>query len=225
MTSSSDPSTNAAQDREIADEEFASVEAKQIVNEKNKGSSLRDYLLAKFQKVLGKEEDFIPAGELHQVLTDAAIERELRSNGLEDCFSFVSQHPKKIFAILLITSKLNTLRDSKEAGLGDEILPLEDTAMQLPEDEKLRYVFAVWDFGTRKQVIELRWALLAPIFVEGQHQRLDDNARLSFISTTPITNGAYGGVHTLEIHAHHDRFATFCLAPTPSFSTIVCSKQ
>ena len=167
-------------------------------------SPLYGRLLAKFQKVMETDEQFIPANDLDEVLTGHAIQEELQSCGLEDPSSFVFRRAKKIFAILLMIRKLDALQCLIEEELGDELLPLPDPANNLLEDNKLHSAFSKWDVDTRKQFFESQWTMLAPVFSEGEHLRLDDDARLPFIKTESIANRAYGGVHCVEIHRDHD---------------------
>lgn len=169
-------------------------------------SALRSQLLAKFQKVMDTEEEFIPASGLDEVLTDHAIKEELRSHALGHFYSHVSRRAKRIFAILLIIRKLGALHDLIKEDMGDEFLPLAMSAINSPEDNKLGSVFFTWEIDTRKQLFELQWALLAPVFAEGSHPKLDDDVRLPFIKTEPIAKGAYGGVHCVEIHGDYERF-------------------
>ncbi|CAF9923512.1 hypothetical protein IMSHALPRED_005947 [Imshaugia aleurites] len=169
-------------------------------------SSLHGRLMAKFQKVLETDEQFVPASDLDEVLTGHAIKEELQSFGLEDPSSFVFLRARKIFAILLMIRKLDALQCLIEEELGDELLPVSNSAIMLLEDNKLRPVFSKWDVDTRKQFFELQWTLLAPVFSDGKHLKLDDDAKLPFIKTEPIANRAYGGVHCVEIHRDHDSF-------------------
>ena len=172
-------------------------------------SPLHGRLLAKFQKVMETDEQFIPTSDLDEVLTGHAIQEELQSFGLEDPFSFVFRRAKRVFALLLMIRKLDALQYLIAEELGDELLPLPDSAFNLLEDHKVRFAFSKWDVDTRKQFLELQWTLLAPVFSEGGHLKLDDDARLPFIRTEPIANRAYGGVHCVEIHRDHDKFEKF----------------
>ncbi len=166
-------------------------------------SPLRDRLLAKLQNVLGTDDQFIPAGDLDEVLTSHAIEDELKSYGLNHLASFVFLRARKTFAILLVIGKLDALQDLM---IGDELLPLANSATNSLEDNKPPLAFSKWDFDTRQRFFEIQWTLLAPVFLEGKHLKLDDDARLPFTHTEPIANGAYGGVHSVEIHRDHARF-------------------
>jgi hypothetical protein len=172
-------------------------------------SPLRAQLLEKIQYVLGTEEQFIPAGDLDEVLTTDAIDGELQSCGLGDISSDVFPHAKKIFAILLAIRKLDALQDLIKEGVRDDVLPLAISATSSLEDQKLYYAFSEWDLDARKHFEEFQWTLLAPIFSEGMHLKLHDDARLPFIKTEPLANGAFGGVHRVEIHSDHERLNSF----------------
>ena len=172
------------------------------------GSPLRDQLLASFAKVFDTDEHFIPAGDLDRVLSAHAVEVELQSHGLEGLLSLVFQHAKKTFAILLVMQKLDALQDLIDAKMRDELLPLEESALTSLEDSKLRAAFSGWDLDARKQFLEIQWTLIAPVFSEGEHLRLDDNARLPFIKTERLASGRFGSVHRVEIHPNHEIFET-----------------
>lgn len=172
-------------------------------------SPLRGQLLAKFQKVYDTDEHFIPAGDLDQVLTSHAIKAELQSHGLEDLYSFVYQRAKRIFALLLMIRKLDALQYLIKEDLGDELLPVADSASESHSDKRLQAAFSGWDFNTRKQFSEIQWTVLAPVFSGAEHLKLDDNARLPFIKTNRIASGAFGSVHRVEIHRDHERFEKF----------------
>ncbi len=169
-------------------------------------SPLRDRLLAKLQNVLGTDDQFIPAGDLDEVLTSHAIEDELESYGLNHLSSIVFLRARKIFAILLVIGKLDALQDLIKEEIGDVLLPLANSATNSLEDNKPPLAFSKWDSDTRQRFFEIQWTLLAPVFLEGKHLKLDDDARLPFTHTEPIANGAFGGVHSVEIHRDHARF-------------------
>lgn len=161
--------------------------------------SLRSRLLARVQRVLDTNEQFIPVGDLKEILTDDLIEVELQNHGLGYLSSFVFRRGKRVFAILLAIQKLGALRDLMKKDYGDNHLPMEDA--------KLCSVFSNWSHDTRKQFIEFQWTLLAPVFSEGQHLILADDTRLPFIKTEPIASGENsGGVHRIEIHRDHENF-------------------
>lgn len=170
------------------------------------GSPLRTKLLRKVKRVFDTDENFIPAGDFEQVLTCRAIKAELQSHGLEDLYSFVYKRAKKIFAILLVICKLDALHDFVKEDLGDELLPVADSALESLSDERLQAAFSNWDLDTRKQFSEVQWTVLVPVFSEAEHLKLDDNARLPFIETNTIASGSFGSVHRVEIHSDHDNF-------------------
>ena len=170
---------------------------------------LRDQLLAKFENVFDTDEHFIPAGDLEQVLTGHAIKAELQRHGLEDLYPFVCQRAKKLFAILLVIRKLDALQNLIKEDLGDELLPVVDSALESLTDERLRAAFSGWDLDTRKGFFEMQWTVLVPVFFEAEHLKLDDNARLPFIKTNRIASGGFGSVHRVEIHRDHEKFEKF----------------
>lgn len=169
-------------------------------------SPLRAQLLAKLQPVLDTDERFISAGDFDELLTPHAIEGELRSHGLEHTSSFVLERARRVFAILLVVRKLDALQGLIKEDLEDKSLPLADSALTSLEDTKLRAAFSKWDLSTRKLFFEFQWTVIAPIFVEGCHYKLDDNARLPFIETKKIAQGGYGSVHRVKIHRDHETF-------------------
>lgn len=172
-------------------------------------SPLRAQLLEKNQKVLETDEQFIPAGDLNEVLTFQAIMGELRNHELADISYDVFRYAKKIFAVLLVISKLEALRDLIKRGLRDEALPLAITSTGSLWDEQRHSAFSKWDLDARKRFVDFQWTLLAPTFSEGKHLKLHDDTPLPFIRTEPIANGAFGGVHRVEIHSDHERFDNF----------------
>jgi hypothetical protein len=91
----------------------------------------------------------------------------------------------------------------------DDVLPLAISVTGSLEDQKLYSAFSEWDLDARKHFEEFQWTLLAPVFSEGMHLKLHDNARLPFIKTERIANGAFVGVHLVEIHSDHKRLNRF----------------
>lgn len=172
-------------------------------------SPLRTRLLEKTQKVLETEDRFISVGELDEVLNGRAIAGELQSHGLADISDDVFHRLKKVFAILLVIGKLETLPNLIKGGLRDEALPLAISVTGSLADENLHSAFSDWDIDARKQFVDFQWTLLAPIFSEGKHLKLDDDTPLPFIRTEPIASGAFGSVHRVEIHRDHERFNKF----------------
>ena len=169
-------------------------------------SSLRGRLFARFQKVLESDETFIPAGDLDEVLTDHAIKEELQTYGLEDLASFVIRRAKKMFAILFVIRKLDTLQMVVKEDVGDELLPITSSAMDVLDNNKLRSIFSKWGLDTRKDFLDFQWTLLAPVFSEETHLKLDHGTRLPFLKTDAIAEGAYGEVHRVVIHRDHEKF-------------------
>ena len=169
-------------------------------------SPLRGRLIEKLQQVLGTDEQFLPVGDLDYILTSQAINEELTSLGLKDPSSFVFRRAKKTFAILLVIGKLDGLRDLIKEEYGDELLPLSNSAIDSVEDGKPGFPFSNWDSYTRDRFFEFQWTLLAPVFSEGEHLKLEFDVRLPFIETEPIAKGAYGGVHRVKIHSDHETF-------------------
>ena len=168
-------------------------------------SPMRGRLMEKLQQVLGTDEQYLPVSDLDDVLTSQAINEEIKSLGLEDPSSFVSRRAKKTFAILLVIGKLDGLRDLIKEGYGDEVLPLSNSAIDSVQG-KPGLPFSNWDSYTRDRFLEFQWTLLAPVFSEGEHLKLEFDVRLPFIETEPIAKGAYGGVHRVKIHSHHETF-------------------
>ena len=162
-------------------------------------SPLRDHLMAKFENVFDTDEHFIPAGDLKQVLTGHTIKAELQRHGLENLYPFVYQRAKKLFAILLVIRKLDGLQNFIKEELGDELLPVVDSALESLTDERLRAAFSGWDLDTRKEFFETQWTVLVPVFFEAEHLKLDDR----------IASGGFGSVHRVEIHRDHEKFEKF----------------
>ena len=190
------------QEESAEDEDGSKTAAVEVVPD----FSLRGQLLKKMQKIMGTHERFIPAGDLDEVLTNHAIVSELQSHGLADISQRVFRHAKKIFAILLMIRKLDVLEDVIKKGLHDEILPLARPMPGSLEDENLDSIFSGWNLDTRRQFMDFQWTLLAPVFLQGEHLKLPDDARLPFMKTEVIANGAFGVVHRVEIHSDHARF-------------------
>ena len=166
-------------------------------------STLRGQLLAKFQNIPETDEQFIPAGDLNEVLTDYAIRGELESHGMETCFSFVIQRARIFFAILLAIGRLDAVHHLIGRALGDELLPLASSAVVSLEDDKAQSLLSLLGADTTKEFYEIQWILLAPVFRRGEHLVLLDAARLPIMKTEPIAKGAYGGVHRVKIHPDH----------------------
>ena len=145
--------------------------------------------MEKIQYVLETDEQFIPAGDRDDILTTHAIDGELRSYGLGNISSDVFPHAKKIFAILVVIRKLNALQDLIKEVVRDDVLPSAISVTGSLEDQKLYSAFSEWDLDARKHFDEFQWTLLAPVFSEGMHLKLHDDARLPFIKTEPIANG------------------------------------
>ena len=173
-------------------------------------SPLRRQLLEKFKNVFDTDEQFIPARDLDHVLTARAIEVELQSHGLEDHSSFIFQRARRLFAILLVIQRLDTLRSLIKEDLGDEILPLKESVFTSLESNKLSAAFSKWDLDARTKFLETQWTVLVPIFSDGEHLQLDDNARLPFIKTEQLgSGGGYVTVHRVQIHGGHEKFEKY----------------
>ncbi|KAL9607071.1 MAG: hypothetical protein Q9167_007979 [Letrouitia subvulpina] len=163
-------------------------------------SSLRSELLAKFQKITGTDEEFVPANEFNEVFTTDAIRRELEKHGMQTLFSFVIQRARTFFAILLAIRRLDALHYLVEKDLGDDFLPLTSSAFLSQEGDKAHSLLALFGGDTKKEFFEIQWTLLTPVLNQGEHLVLNDAARLPIIDTEPIAKGAYGGVHRIKIH-------------------------
>lgn len=162
-------------------------------------SSLRARLLRRSRIIPGQKQ-FIPAGDLLEVLSIDAITQELQMHGLTDIPYDVLQHKKKIFAVLLIIHQLDSFEDFIRRDLKDDVLPF---AMETINSHS---IFSRWDTGTREQFVHSQWMLLAPVFSVGDHLKLHDDDILPFVITETIASSPFKGVHQIEIHQDHERF-------------------
>lgn len=169
-------------------------------------SLLRSQLMEKFQRVPGRWEQFIPAGDLEKVMSIDAVTKVLQNRGPADILHEVYQHAKKTLAILLIMRELDALQGFITEGLRDDVLPLAMSTIDSPEDQKPYPSFSGWDLDTKLKFFSLQWMLLAPVFSLGDHLKVHDEAVLPFLSIQAIASSPFRAVHQVVIHDDHEKF-------------------
>lgn len=151
---------------------------------------------------------FIPAGDMHAVFTADAVRQVLKRYNLEHLFPEVFNYAKKIFGILVMIDRMDYLVQIVKAGLRDSDLPLA-TYDYLESNQPFSGFFSnfvEWDTETPGLFMNHQWKFLAPIFMDGEHQKLEDSATLPFIKIEPLGSGSYSKVYRIEIHGDHYNF-------------------
>ena len=164
-------------------------------------SSLRVQLLSKMVPPDAEPlHQFIPASDVHGILTEGAIKGELEKYGCAEIYYQVYLHARRLFAVLVILDKLRSLHLLVTNSIGDGDLPL--TRTQLSNHQQFP-IFSEWTSLDQERFCTLQWAVLAPIFSQGEHLQLPDDARLPFILDEDLANGNDSEVRRTVIHRNH----------------------
>ena len=171
-------------------------------------SLLRVQVLEKIVNAENAEEQFIPAGDIHAVLTAGSVKQELQRYKMERLLPEVFTQAKRLFAILLVIGRLDALRRMVKAGLSDADLPLTMYGYLEKNQPHSDFFssFVEWNIKAHERFVGTQWTFLAPIFKDGEHQKLDDSARLPFTNTKLLGNGSYGEISRITIHGDHYEF-------------------
>lgn len=213
---------------------------------------LQDRLLRILRTIPGHKEKkgFFPEKELQGLMTEENVVRELQScfedldyttisafaqmicgtssNHIEERPSF-----RKIFAILVLCEKPNSIPRFLEDGVSDDDLPLHKVApsdsspniynlSRKGEKRKLNCLRG-WSYTAMWRFEEWQWTTIAPFFRRGQrkdvkHLELQDQAALPFMQDSRFTanksayqrlefEGGFSNVFKVDIHPdHHDFF-------------------
>lgn len=146
-------------------------------------------------------EQFISAGEIDALLTASAINQELERYGSGQILPEVLDRAKKIFAILLVLGRLETLKQMLKSGLNDNDLPFQLSRHQEKNQRFSEFFlnFVEWDVKTQELFMNTQWTFLAPVFRDGEHQKLENDLRLPFINKKLLGSGSYGRVYSVTI--------------------------
>lgn len=166
---------------------------------------LRDQILAKAFEGLGnRNQRIVSRTNLEELLNSDCIERELRNHDLATLASYVLRRARKIFAILLLIRKLQALAGFVEGGLDDNLLPLSDSAFDPLEKSGVLSASREWNIEARQVFLEHQWTVLAPVFLEGSHLKLANDAILPITEIRAIAKGADSDVYLIAIHRDYD---------------------
>jgi serine/threonine protein kinase len=179
---------------------------------------------------LSNRKYFWPISALDALVTEEAIERELRGRipalGLERSHlpSQIARTSRKLFAILVYLEKGSLITAFLDENITDSDLPLEAPLARVGQENRgrLSKVFANRPSRDINDFCRVQWYLLAPIFNRlHEHYELDDNVVLPFIENgeSSAQQGGYSEVWEVKIHpAHHQLRSSLDFGKEPSFA-------
>ena len=198
------------------------------------GAAIR---LAFVQSAFSKSP-FLPLNSLAALVNQGTITQLLRlalpNTSAEDFDNYIEQvcgpalpgtGRRKIFAILVLIDRIDSIRDFIRLDIRDHHLPLEVQWDQYKKRYRLRNthragnLFRGWSFNDIEAFSANQARMQAPFF-RLEHDKvcfykLREHDNLPFIVYEPVTNGGYGRVLKVKIHeAHHNFFSpntVFCL--------------
>jgi serine/threonine protein kinase len=173
---------------------------------------------------------FLPISVLEALVTEDAIERELR--GTIPTFaserphlpSQIAQTSRKLFAILAYLGKGSLITAFLDEHITDSDLPLEAPLALVGQENQgmLSKVFANRRSRDINDFCRVQWYFLAPIFDRlHKHYELDDNVVLPFIKNeeSSAQQGGYSEVWEVKIHpAHQQLRSSLVVGKEPSFA-------
>ena len=186
----------------------------------NDEEGLAGQIVKSFQKsAFDKHKpDFLPEGCLDNLITEAAVTRELavtkQSKESRKAVYFILKEAKKVFAILLVSrfegkKLLGAITLFRRSKLGDTCLPVREGAeSNVPF---FRNPTKPWDTVSIRTFCKEQRAFLAHVFSgDNLNLRLDDNDILPFICQgSNIVSGAFGDVHQVTVHEKHHKNPIF----------------
>ncbi|KAF5505070.1 putative cyclin-dependent kinase 8 [Colletotrichum siamense] len=133
---------------------------------------------------------------------------------------------QKVFAVLVLVNKVNTIERFLEEGLCDADLPLQRYSRKKDADRRKLELrrkkqpgrrldcFKSWKQVTIRHFEQYQWAVVPPFFTKGkrknvQHYVLEPSTVLPFIFTDNASGdhqGGYSRVYEADIHPDHHNF-------------------
>ena len=178
----------------------------------------------------GQESCFIPVDALNSILTYEAVKEELRiidsskdDKQLSSYAHYIRNNAKKIFAMLLIGNKRESVFSFIDEHICDNDLPFKKAGVFGNSQDPLRLCkqtnttgcegirsMSKWTRHEIREFCRIQWQVQAPVFQKTEsgivpHYDLDDNVILPFIEDNEreMASGGYSHVWKVRIHPAH----------------------
>ncbi|KAI0439232.1 kinase-like protein [Xylaria telfairii] len=201
------------------------------------GESLQDRLLTeRHHYPQGNKGYFIPFGCLESLIQLQSVEEELikclpytDSHEIKDFAKKICALPtteeksyRKIFAILVLIEKADSILEFLREGVHDGDLPLMKLELgnktvefgRKPSEGKDPHPLKCFKNFSRMNLMnfeDCQWAMLAPIFgrpsqEDVEHHDLEDLIVLPFTEGEEVSEGGFGRISRVKIHPDHHNF-------------------
>lgn len=168
----------------------------------------------------GGNKYFLPVDQFQRLVTVESISTELQGNErvLPHGYSYLSmaqiifERFSKLFVILLLCDKVDSIYDFFNEGLDDSHLPFEKKDYKLFSKKHPSVQVQCtknWFREVIRQFAWFQWSLNAPIFEKHRHYVLDKNDIMPFTMdasgdpNTTMPHGGFGEVSAVVIHSAH----------------------
>ena len=131
--------------------------------------------------------------ELRALLTPDFVHECLKSSGItstSDLVDFIITKASKLFAVLVLIERVDSLTTLVESGWDDGVWPLSEA--EIPQFD---------DIQKRQEFIEKQW-LIPPVFTKERHMELPGDAPLP-LRKEYIGNGSFGVVWKVKFFPGH----------------------
>jgi len=165
---------------------------------------------------------FVPNCELQKQITIEAVTAILQTvlpstpdAHVKASAKTICESAPRLFATLGYIKKVHEIVPLLDEQISDKDFPFELRHPQPPEN---RYALqgkggkeiksiTQWTDEDSEEFHKCQWWMNAPVFKEGVHHNLDDNAMLPFTNrTSVISRGGFSKVYLAEIHPSHHNF-------------------
>ncbi|KAI0458011.1 kinase-like domain-containing protein [Xylaria acuta] len=207
------------------------------------GESLQDRLLAeRHHYPQGSKGFFLPSKRLESLIQLRNVVEELTRclryttdpHIIQDFAKRICAEEKsyrKVFAILVLIEKADTIPEFLREGIHDGDLPLIKLELggkpgifefgRKPEEGKVAHPLKCFKSFSRMNLMnfeDCQWAVLAPIFdrprrKDVKHYDLKDQIILPFTEEEEVSEGGFGRIMRVKIHPDHHNFddsGTYC---------------
>lgn len=166
---------------------------------------------------------FVPNCELKKQITIEAVTAILQAvlpSTPDACVKALAkticESAPRLFATLGYIKKVHEIAPLLDEQISDKDFPFE---LRHPQPPGNRYALqgkggkeiksiTQWTDEDSEEFHKCQWWMNAPVFKEGAHYNLDDNAMLPFTNRTPvISRGGSSKVYLAEIHPSHHNFS------------------
>ena len=166
---------------------------------------------------------FVPDCELKKQITIEAVTAILQTvlpSTSDACVKALAkticESAPRLFATLGYIKKAHEIVPLLDEQISDEDFPFELRHPQPPGNHyalqgkggKVIKSITQWTDEDSEEFHKCQWWMNAPVFKEGAHYNLDDNAMLPFTNRTHvISRGGFSKVYLAEIHPSHHNFS------------------